>query len=223
MTAAPQINVALATSQQLLAFFNEHSATKVKRFADRKTAERRVKDLLSVLWAQHREIDPAAQAATTIARALAAVPARPYGFAQHGQQTCPACGIDLNNGVGVHLDEVNGRSIKHDEFEFTCLGCGAEFGPAISAKRTPAALATGLTRPAMKDSLKLDRTIACLTTGETWKNAYRMWVANPGWMTSAQVDRLTATLYKAAKAGERVSVVINDREFQLVSVAALGS
>jgi hypothetical protein len=74
------------------------------------------------------------------------------------------------------------------------------------------------TRPAMQSSLKLDRTITCVETGETWKNAYQMWLANQDWMTSGQQDRLTAKLYLAAKQGEQLSVTINNRTFQLVNV-----
>ena len=74
------------------------------------------------------------------------------------------------------------------------------------------------TRPAMKDSLKLDRTITCVETGDTWKNAYQMWIHNPDWMTSSQQDRLTAQLYAAAKQGERKDIVINNRTFRLVNV-----
>ena len=74
------------------------------------------------------------------------------------------------------------------------------------------------TRPAMQSSLKLNRTITCVETGETWKNAYRMWLANPSWMTSGQQDRLTAQLYIAAKSGEKLMLKINNRTFHLVNV-----
>ena len=74
------------------------------------------------------------------------------------------------------------------------------------------------TRPAMSLSLKLDRTITCLETGEIWKNAYRMWTAHPDWMTSSQQDRLTAQLYAAAKNKEQLVLKINGRSFQLVNV-----
>ena len=70
----------------------------------------------------------------------------------------------------------------------------------------------------MKTSLKLDRTIRCVETDEEWANAHRMWVDNPDWMTSSQQDRLTARLYAAAKRGERESVVVNGRTFELVNV-----
>jgi hypothetical protein len=74
-------------------------------------------------------------------------------------------------------------------------------------------------RPVMKDSLKLDRTITCVETGDMWKNAYQMWIFNPEWMTSSQQDRLTAQLYAAAKQGQRKQITINDRTFMLVNVA----
>jgi hypothetical protein len=75
------------------------------------------------------------------------------------------------------------------------------------------------TRPVMKDSLKLDRTLICLSSGEIWKNAYQMWRERPEWLTSAQQDRLTAQLYAAAKIGEQKIIQINERSFMLVSVS----
>lgn len=48
---------------------------------------------------------------------------------------CPHCDIHLSNGYGVHGDDVNGETIKHEEFEYACLGCGEEFGPAIKKAR----------------------------------------------------------------------------------------
>lgn len=72
-------------------------------------------------------------------------------------------------------------------------------------------------RPAMVTSLKLDRRIMCLENNESWTNAYRMWLANPTWMTSSQQDRLTAQLYAAAKEGKRIIVTVAGRRFRLVS------
>lgn len=46
---------------------------------------------------------------------------------------CPHCGIDLENGVGAHLQELNGGLVHHDAYIYECLGCGKEFGPAIPA------------------------------------------------------------------------------------------
>ena len=46
------INVTTATTAQLIAFFNEHSETQVKKFQDRKTAERRVSRIIELLEAE---------------------------------------------------------------------------------------------------------------------------------------------------------------------------
>lgn len=59
---------------------------------------------------------------------------KPFGFEDHGLAHCPECGAHLNNGVGVHNQEVNGKLIKHEQFEYCCLGCGTEFGRAIKGK-----------------------------------------------------------------------------------------
>lgn len=59
---------------------------------------------------------------------------KPFGFEDHGLTHCPSCGIHLNNGVGVHNQEVNGKHVKHDKFEYSCLSCDAEFGPVIEGK-----------------------------------------------------------------------------------------
>ena len=45
------INVTTATTAQLIAFFNEHSEVQVKKFQDRKTAERRVSRIIELLEA----------------------------------------------------------------------------------------------------------------------------------------------------------------------------
>jgi len=73
-------------------------------------------------------------------------------------------------------------------------------------------------RISMQTSLKLNRTVTCLDTGEVWKNAHQMWKENPDWMTTGQQDRLTAQLYAAAKQGERKEIAINGRTFCLVDV-----
>lgn len=130
----------------------------------------------------------------------------------YGTEVCPHCGIDLCNGVGEHLQEVNGTRIKHEQFIYACLGCGEEFGPAIPARR--ASVSTNKTRPAMVESMKLDRRILHVETGEVYANACRVWKA--GLVSSAQGDRLSAVLYGAAKAGNRAEqVVINGHTFKL--------
>ena len=131
------------TTPQLVSFYNRHSTAPVKRFSDRKTAERRCTEVFESLLSQ--------------------TPDR--------------------------------RVIKQ--------------------------VSDNSTRPIMKASLKLERSIICVNSGETWKNAYRMWRDNPGCMTSAQQDRLTAQLYTAAKNGEQKIININGRSFMLVAVAGV--
>lgn len=58
-----------------------------------------------------------------------AAPAYEVGGFTH----CPHCDIALDNGICMHGDDVNGTPLVHEEFEFACLACGGEFGPAILA------------------------------------------------------------------------------------------
>ena len=60
---------------------------------------------------------------------------------RYGHANCPHCGINLFNGVGFNGDVVNGTKIKHEQFEFECLGCGEEFGAPIKKQRTSKASA----------------------------------------------------------------------------------
>jgi len=152
MSTKPQINVGLATNRELWDFYNLHAKEKkAARFKDRPEAERAVKNLLAVLWADRSNLTQKEKTMNAIARALQ--PANPQ-----------------------------------------------------------------MIRPQVSSSLKLDRTITCLDTKEVWANAHAMWKANPDWMTTAQQDRLTLQLYRAAKAGERAVVGVNGRDFMLVNV-----
>lgn len=63
------INVQTATTAQLVAFYNEHANKPVNKFADRKTAERRVTELMAGI----KFSKPSAKKAA----ALASVPAAP--------------------------------------------------------------------------------------------------------------------------------------------------
>ena len=76
-----------------------------------------------------------------------------------------------------------------------------------------------IVREAQKTSMKLDRTIICIGFDGEWKNAYRMWKEHTDWMTSSQQDSLTKKLYEAAKRGEKITVEINGRSFELVNVS----
>lgn len=204
------LNVTTATTAELLAFFNANTGgAQVKKFADRKTAERRVNLLIAEMIedgdAHTAETAPAAKTMANIGSAISG------GVHNY---LCPHCGVDLNNGVGHHLQEVNGKYVKHTNFEFECLACGGEFGPSITVKKP--SVSTGATRPEMTKSLKLDRAIQEATTGHIYANACQVWKA--GLVSSSQCDRLSATLYGAAKAGDRLlSVTINGHVFTLAN------
>lgn len=110
-----------------------------------------------------------------------------------------AASVDENTYEIIKTQTDNFASVTEQEH--------AEHRGEIKAQSVP--------RDNMKTSLKLNRTINCLTTGETFKNAHQMWKAHTDWMTTGQQDRLTAQLYKAAKEGEFLVVTINERKFQL--------
>ncbi len=129
------IDIKSAKTSELVAFFNAHAETPVQRFASRAIAEKRVAAL------------------------LAAAPAeKPYGEEVSGFKCCPACNIDLHNGIGQHGDEVNGKKIKHEQFMFACLGCGHEFGPAIPGAHVPdAARSAGVAKSWLDETVKAAR------------------------------------------------------------------
>lgn len=49
---------------------------------------------------------------------------------------CPTCGVHLSNGIGEHLQVINGKAIHHKHFEFECLACNAEFGNPIKKRKS---------------------------------------------------------------------------------------
>lgn len=71
---------------------------------------------------------------------MVAVPVAPIGSQMEGDihdYLCPHCGIHLSNGIGSHGQEVNNGVILHKEYEFCCLACEGEFGPAIKKVAVP--------------------------------------------------------------------------------------
>jgi hypothetical protein len=62
----------------------------------------------------------------------------PHGYETHGFDNCPHCNIHLNNGVLQNGDEVGSRGdeILHlEKFEYYCMACGQEFGPALQVAK----------------------------------------------------------------------------------------
>lgn len=123
------IDIKSAKTSELVAFYNAHAEQPVQRFASRAIAEKRVAALMAET--------------------------KSYGEEVSGLKHCPACNIDLSNGIGQHGDEVNGKKIKHEHFMFACLACGHEFGPAIPGAHQPdavrsAGVAASWTNPEVK-------------------------------------------------------------------------
>ena len=231
-------NPRAATAQELLEFYNANNTPMVKRFSDRRTAERRCQEtvdrlnaaqnlasIISTQWAQAdaakaSEVDHSASNARIAALLAAPHPdaASVTGYDQHGHINCPHCGTHLSNGVGADRDEVNGRVIRHNKFKFACLGCGEEFGPALKVGRSGSAAKPVGPRPAMVQSLKLDRRIVHIETGAVYANACQVWKA--GLVSSAQGDRLSALLYGMAKQGVFTPVCVNGHYFKLLNGGA---
>ena len=241
------MNVSTATTAELMVFFNANTGgAPVKKFADRKTAERRVQALLDEIAADeviakveiiqraiaeahpdsidaaYREIaareaegeDMTGATVDPVTTAIIKPMAESRLINEYGAEVCPHCGIDLRNGVGQHLQEVNGTYIKHEKLQYACLGCGQEFGPEI-VRRSPSGKPV-TPRPAMSQSLKLDRRITCVDSGKVYANACQVW--KDGLVSASQGDRLSATLYGAAKAGNRLmSLTINGHVFALTA------
>lgn len=104
------MNITTATTAELVAFYNAHSAKPVKKFADRKTAERRVAALLPKTPAE--EIIAAAQ------RAVAADNAH--------ELRCPECG-DTQNLTCGEVKLVRGMQHLVNEHIADCHMCGHEW------------------------------------------------------------------------------------------------
>lgn len=106
------LNVSTATTAELVAFYNEHNADKpVKKFADRKTAERRVSALLAT-------VKPAKKAYVV--------------------GTCPNCGATSDITCGTVV-ELHGRQHVKNEHEALCHSCGHEFNYDTGRKLRKAA------------------------------------------------------------------------------------
>jgi hypothetical protein len=205
-------DIATAKTSELLAFFNANTGgAQVKKFADRATAERRVAALIIEIEAEQNPIT-----AELVADQVAEAPAEQPIVGEF--VNCPHCGVHLSNGYTTY-DDLRGDKSNHNvdlsdmTHEYMCLGCNGTFGPEVKARA--ASVPTGKARPAMAESLKLDRRITHVETGTVYANACQVWKA--GLVSSSQGDRLSATLYAAAKKGDYVSLTVNGHTFTLTA------
>ena len=235
------MNVSTATTAELLSFFNANTGgAQVKKFADRKTAERRCQALADEMFAETQAMvaaNPDYQQAG-IDRAptneemadekeIAAwhdgtkgAESEVFGKiteeaaeqSKTAEGACPSCGATLDITSG-RIVERAGHQHLVDEGYFTCHGCGHEWGTKDNHYVRPSG-APITSRPEMVKSLKLDRQIESVLTGIVYKNACQVWKA--GLVSASQGDRLSAVLYGAAKQGNRLmSITINGHLFAL--------
>lgn len=123
-------------------------------------------------------------------------------------QHCPVCGsADLYFGRMVR------EKLVDEEHCVGCHSCGYTVDHR-SGKSSKPVTKVG-PRPAMKQSLKLDRRIVHIETGNIYANACQVWKA--ALVTSSQGDRLSSTLYGAAKRGEFPVLTVNGHNFKLAA------
>lgn len=214
------MNVSTATTAELIAFFNANTGgNPVKKFADRKTAERRVQALVDEIASEAPAVispdlrNPGDVFGSAIEAAKVSKPdstlAKVEFTPSYNHRVCPKCGsTDIFNG------RTKGGLVVDEDTVAGCHNCDwvQDDGKASEKPSTP----TGKLRPEMAASLKLDRQIKDETAGIVYKNACQVWKA--GLISSSQCDRLSATLYGAAKQGNRlISVSINCHVFTLAN------
>lgn len=147
--------VSSAATAELVAFFNKHAAKSVARFADRKTAERRVLVLVAELAAKAPAKKVAAKRAT---------------YAE--QHTCPSCGATADQTpAGLEGTAAESRNFCHH--------CGTEYfpesgkvynAPVASASRS-AAIAKSWTDAAVA-SARSERTAVVVKCPDGKKQAF---------------------------------------------------
>lgn len=133
--------IAAATTAELVAYYNSHADKPVKKFADRKTAERRVIALIETLAPTSAEepVDaPAAEEAPApvidkkAARAAEKAAAAALVAERLSAGQCPHCGGDASSQTG------NGPEGTHKgDNETFCHECGGAYDNATGARRAP--------------------------------------------------------------------------------------
>lgn len=101
------------STAELLAEYNATTGKSTTKFASRAAGEKAVQKLRDTTA---RDADSGSSVT---------------GYKIHEYHNCPHCGIHLSNGVIEHGDEVGEKILKLKEFQFECMACGSEFGPAL--------------------------------------------------------------------------------------------
>lgn len=218
-------NFKTASTSDLVAFYNDHAESSVKKFRDRATAEKKVQIILEALAAEApatvtetapkmMSISDTVKFAKEIAankgkKAPKSIMGEMMQTLAHDPKMTPPEVREVDPTTVITDDFATVTEAEHKQHRGEKDAIAAK---APSGDRT----ISNTQAETMKTTLKLDRTIVC--GDQEWKNAFQMWKSNPTWMTSAQQDGLTAKLYKAAKNGQRITVEINGRFFHLKNV-----
>lgn len=203
-------NLSTIPTSELVAFYNDHAESSIKKFRDRATAEKKVRIILEALAAEPSEEVEVKRPEPKIGRmTLAETVAFAKSVAEKKGKIAKAEPVKLAEVMKPNM----GNPLVEEKQQVTEEKLVEEVSK-VEGERAPSVTQADT----MKTSLKLDRTIMCLQTAEVFKNAYQMWKANPTWMTSSQQDTLTAKLYAAAKKGDKITVEINGRAFELLNV-----
>jgi len=192
LTNAIVNKIETATLKDLVAFYNFHNADKqIKAFASKAKGVERVSALLEMLVDNYEQCPHCldfADASTYGADATITA-AGEEGTAAGNRMECHSCGTIYSRGGAVYT---GGK------------------GGAVAGRTNPTFAKT------MSESLKLDRTVECIETGEVFKNCFRIF--REGHMSNAQSDRLSHILYTAAKQGVRMEQEMNGKTYRLVNV-----
>jgi hypothetical protein len=143
------MNLSTATTAELLAFYNEHANKPVARFSDRKTAERRVNELMAAIkFSKPSPKKTAALAATPRVKITESVDAKDARLAANpkklapkavGHDQCPRCGATSDITAG-QIRELHGQQHLVNEHIAFCHTCGHSWdvhtGHARSEPRT---------------------------------------------------------------------------------------
>ena len=203
-------NLSTIPTSELVAFYNDHAESSIKKFRDRATAEKKVRIILEALAAEpSEEVEVKRPEPKIGGMTLAETVAFAKSVAEKKGKIAKAEPVKLAEVMKPNM----GNPLVEEKQQVTEEKLVEEVSK-VEGERAPSVTQADT----MKTSLKLDRTIMCLQTAEVFKNAYQMWKANPTWMTSSQQDTLTAKLYAAAKKGDKITVEINGRSFCLCNV-----
>lgn len=193
-------SIAAAKTVELVEFYNAHTEKQIKKFRDRATAEAKVTEIVVRLEEERKIAAAEVKAAEEKAKAATLWPA--LGGAKVEPQVVRSPG--LRNPGDVFASSLNAAKLANQDAEQKPLTVPQALAAVLEADRVGSVkkVLAFEHRENIRTSFALDRETLCLETGEIFPNAGRAW-QNGEYMTNGQGDRLTRTLYAAAKRGER--------------------